>query len=346
MGVIAAGTLLIIYLARWTSALSDTVIFGISALLLVALAWALGEATDQLGRTLGPRISGILNATFGNLPELVIVLLLVRSATDTPSNLAIAQASIIGSVLGNMLLVLGASFFAGGMKNGVQVFGKEFARAQTSMLTVAVIAISFPTALFLLDGEAKRHIEGLSVATSVVMLVAYVVSTAWFLSRTASVVDKAPARWTAKTSLVTLAISAAGVGIMSELLVGSIEHTVEDIGISPVFLGMILVPIIGNIAEHFVAVQIAWRNDIDFAMTVALGSSVQVAMALAPIAVLMSPLFGPQLTLAFEPIAIAAMFLSVSLVTLLTSDSESTWLDGVLLLTVYAILGIAFWYPS
>ena len=322
-------------------------IFVVSALSLVVLAWLLGAATEQLGEHLGPRIAGTLNATLGNLPELVVVALLIHEAKQSPELIEVAKASLIGSVLGNVLFVLGLAFLLGGLRHGTQTFRRPFASLTSTMLILALAAIAVPD-LILLQGDAGAdHLSGLSIAIAIVLLMIYVASTFYFLRDGDD--DHAPssaheARWSKPLASMVLVASAIGVGVVSEALVGSMEHTIEEVGISASFMGFILVPVVGNIAEHLVAVQLAWRNQMDFGVTIALGSSVQVALLIVPLAVFLSHAIGNPINLTFEPRQLLAIGLAALIVPTLVSDGESTWIEGLQLLALYAVIAIGFWY--
>lgn len=346
-GMLAGGVLLtaLVIALEFVFHASEPVIFGVAAATLALLALLLGDATEQLGHTTGPRIAGFMNATLGNLPELVVVLLLVHEAKDHPELLEVAKASIMGSVLGNVLFVLGLAFFLGGLRWGTQKFTETFASLHASMLVLAVAALAIPTLIEQLRGEASEHIGGISFATAVVMFIVYLASQVFFF-RDAShvVVEKGSATWTRKLSTIVLVGSAIGVGVVSEALVASMEATIREVGISETFMGFILVPIVGNIAEHLVAVQLAWRNDIEFGMTIALGSSVQVAIGLAPVALFLSYLLGNPLDLVFEPLQLLALALAAIITPILVSDGESTWIEGLMLVALYVLIAIGFWY--
>jgi Ca2+:H+ antiporter len=324
----------------------DVGIFTLSAIALMLLAWVLGHATEQLGAHVGGRIAGILNATLGNLPELVIVLLLIRAATPHNDLIDVAKASILGSVLGNVLFVMGAAFLVGGLRHGTQRFKSTFASLHGTMLLIAVAAISVPTLIHARPNtEAAHHIGGISIAAAVILLVVYIASLRFFLTDTEhSAEDEEPAHWSKWTSLAVLAGSAVGVGIVSEALVKSMEHTIQEVGISASFMGFILVPIVGNIAEHLVAVQLAARDDVDFSITIALGSSVQVALGLAPIALLASHLMATPLDFVFDPLQLLSLVLAALIVPTVVNDGESTWIEGLMLLSVYVLIAVGFWF--
>ncbi len=345
MGLAAAATALVVGMEL--AHVGEVTIFAVAALTLVVLAWLLGGATEQLGEHLGPRIAGSLNATLGNLPELVVVVLLINEAKEYPELIEVAKASLIGSVLGNVLFVMGLAFLLGGLRHGTQKFRASFANLTSTMLVLAVAAIAIPDLLQVQNAEGAEHLKELSVAIAVVLFAVYVASMFFFLKDTDDA--HAPsaaheARWSKGFASGVLALSAVGVGVVSEALVGSMEHTIQEIGISPAFMGFILVPVVGNIAEHLVAVQLAWRNQMDFGVTIALGSSVQVALLLVPMALFFSYLVGNPIDLTFETRQLLALGLAALIVPILVSDGESTWIEGLMLLALYAVIAIGFWY--
>lgn len=331
------------------SGAGDIAIFMTSAVTLMLLAWLLGHATEQLGEHLGGRVAGFLNATLGNVPELVLVVLLIREAAHEPALIEVAKASLIGSVLGNVLFVLGMAFLLGGLRHGTQIFRKSFANLNSTMLIVALAAIAVPKLTDYQGDEGAHHLRGLSIAIAIVLFVVYLASTFYFLKdsdeeHAPSAAEDETSHWSVFMSLGVLAAAALGVAVVSEALVGSMEHTITELGISPSFMGFIIVPIIGNIAEHLVAVQLAWRNQMDFAVTIALGSSVQVALLVVPLAVLFSHLVGNPIDLTFETRQLLAIGLSALIVPALVSDGESTWIEGLQLLALYSVIAIGFWY--
>jgi len=345
LGIGAAATATVI--AMELAHVGEVAIFAFSALTLVVLAWLLGGATEQLGEHYGPRIAGTLNATLGNLPELVVVVLLINEAKQAPELIDVAKASLVGSVLGNVLFVLGLAFLLGGLKHGTQHFRSSFANLNSTMLVLAVAAIAVPDLLEVQNAEGAEHLKELSIAISVVLLAVYVASMFYFLKDGDE--QHAPsgaheARWSKGLAVTVLGLSAVGVGVVSEALVGSMEYTITEIGISPAFMGFILVPVVGNIAEHLVAVQLAWRNQMDFGVTIALGSSVQVALLIVPLAVFFSYVVGNPIDLTFETRQLLALGLAAIIVPILVSDGESTWIEGLMLLALYSVIAIGFWY--
>ena len=314
-------------------------IFASTALALIGLAWVLGQATESLGHHSGPRIGGILNATFGNAAELIITIFALSAGLTT-----VVKASIIGSISGNVLLVLGASLLFGGLKNGIQSFSAEIAGINASMLAIVAAALSLPTIFaFTSPGPSPTT---LSIEVAVVMFVLYVLYLVYILRSPGGSAqgegEEAPFGRTA--SLVLLFVATAAVAYVSEAFVGAIEPLTEEYGISELFVGVILVPIVGNIAEHVVGVQIAYKNDMDFSMGISLGSSIQVALLVTPILVFLGPLLGHPLHLIFTPLELAALGAAVVVTGFVALDGKSNWLEGAMLCGVYLIAALAFFF--
>jgi Ca2+:H+ antiporter len=314
-------------------------IFGVSALALVGLAWVLGQATESLGHHAGPRIGSILNATFGNAAELIITIFALAAGLTT-----VVKASIIGSIIGNVLLVLGASLLLGGLKNGAQTFSATIAGINASMLAIVAAALSLPT-IFAATTPGPSPTT-LSIEVAVVMFVLYVLYLIFYLRSpeggVATGEGHAPFGRTA--SLVILLGSTAAVAFVSEAFVGAIEPLTEEFGISELFVGVILVPIVGNIAEHLVGVQIAYKNNLDFSMAISLGSSIQVALLVTPILVFLGPLLGHPLRLVFTPLELGALAAAVVVTGFVALDGRSIWLEGAMLCGVYVIAALAFFF--
>jgi Ca2+:H+ antiporter len=313
-------------------------IFAASALALIGLAWVLGQATESLGHHAGPRIGGILNATFGNAAELIITIIALSAGLTT-----VVKASIIGSVIGNVLLVLGASILLGGLKNGIQSFSAEIAGINASMLAIVAAALSLPT-IFAITSPGPGPTT-LSIEVAIVMFVLYVLYLLYILrSPGGSAEREGEAPFGRTASLVLLFVATAAVAYVSEAFVGAIEPLTEDYGISELFVGVILVPIVGNIAEHVVGVQIAYKNDMDFSMSISLGSSIQVALLVTPILVFLGPLLGSPLRLIFTPLELAALGAAVIVTGFVALDGKSNWLEGAMLCGVYIIAALAFFF--
>ncbi len=314
------------------------VLFAVSALALIGLAWVLGQATESLGHHSGPRIGGILNATFGNAAELIITIFALSAGLTT-----VVKASIIGSIIGNVLLVLGASLLIGGLKNGTQSFSSEIAGINASMLGIVAAALSLPT-IFAVTNPGPSPTT-LSIEVAVVMFVLYVLYLIYILSGPGGgAQSEVEAPFGRTASLVLLFVATAAVAFVSEAFVGAIEPLTEDYGISELFVGVILVPIVGNIAEHVVGVQIAYKNDMDFSMGISLGSSIQVALLVTPILVFLGPFLGSPLRLIFTPLELGALGAAVVVTGFIALDGKSNWLEGAMLCGVYVIAALAFFF--
>jgi Ca2+:H+ antiporter len=318
----------------------NTLVFVASGLALVALAWVVGVATEQLGASSGPKIGGVLNATFGNAAELIITIFAIRAG-----QLEIATASITGSILGNTLLVLGASFFAGGLRNGLQQFNQRVAGMNASMLALAVIGLGIPT---LFGHVAERgNVQSISDVTAGILLLLYVLMLIYYF-RTPEAAH-APAgdggaHWRGRVAMALLLLSTATVAVIADVFVGTLGQVVADLGISAVFLGLIIVPIVGNIAENIVGIKLAYENDMDFSMLVSLGSSLQIALGVAPLLVFISLLTPHHFDLLFPTIQVVSLAAAVFITALIAVDGESNWLEGAQLMAVYGIIATAVWY--
>ncbi|MFZ2487236.1 MAG: calcium/proton exchanger [Anaerolineae bacterium] len=323
------------------------VIFGASALAVIPLAGLLGEATEVLAEKIGPRFGGLLNATLGNAAELIITIIAIRAG-----QMELVKASLIGSVVGNILLVLGLSILLGGLKNGTQHFSRTNAGMDATMLILAVIAISVPSIFNHAIEPDKLRVEELSLTTAAVMLLIYVLSIIYMLRLKSPEKDDSTGikpshtapRWNMTIALGILAASVVGIAIMSEFLVGSMEPVTESLGLTPFFVGIIIIPLIGNVAEHLVAVQVAMKNQMDLSLSIANGSSLQIALFVAPVLVFISLLLGNPLTLEFNNFELIALTASGVIATFISMDGQSNWLEGAMLLAVYLILALAFFF--
>ena len=315
------------------------VVFAVSALALIGLAWVLGQATESLGHHAGPRVGGILNATFGNAAELIITIFALAAGLTT-----VVKASIIGSIIGNVLLVLGASLLLGGLKNGTQTFSATIAGINASMLAIVAAALALPTIFAATDPGSTP--TTLSVEVAVVMFVLYVLYLVFYFRSPEGGIatGEGHAPFGRVASLALLLGSTAAVAYVSEAFVHAIEPLVEEYGISELFVGVIIVPIVGNIAEHIVGVQIAYKNQMDFSMAISLGSSIQVALLVTPILVFLGPLLGHPLRLVFTPLELGALGAAVLVTGFIALDGKSNWLEGAMLCGVYAISALAFYF--
>ena len=326
---------------------SALIVFAASALAVIPLAGLMGQATEALAERTGPRLGGLLNATLGNAAELIITLFAIRAGL-----LDLVKASIIGSILGNLLLVLGFSILVGGIKNGLQKFDRGHAGLDATMTILVVIALSVPSIFNAAIEPDTARVEELSLTTAAAMLAIYGLSILYALRRPRAEAEPAPMvkpahagpRWSPRVSLGVLAASTAAIALMSEFLVGAVEPVTAALGLSEFFVGIILIPIIGNVAEHLVAVQMAIKDQMDLSLSIALGSSLQIALFVAPALVFVSPLLGHPLTLEFNGFELIALTASALIAALVSLDGESNWLEGAMLLVVYVILGLAFFF--
>src|SRR4051812_5508688 len=333
-----------------------TVVFAASALGIIPTAALMGRATEELAARSGPGIGGLLNVTFGNAPELIIALFALGQGLQE-----VVKASIVGSIIGNILLVMGAAMLAGGLRRDKQTFSRTGAAIQSSMLMLAAAALLMPAIFELVEGqglpkpsdEAVHYggtVEHLSLAVAIVLIVTYCLGLVFSLKTHRDIFnpeyeDEDSWGWSVRTSVIALAIAGVLVGVMSEVLVGSITEASESIGLSEFFIGAIVVAIVGNAAEHWVAVLVAMKNKMDLAVNIAIGSSAQVALFVAPVLVLASYFIGPHpLALVFNGFELGAILLAVLIANYITQDGESTWFEGVQLLAVYLVFGIAFYY--
>ena len=315
-------------------------IFALTSLALIGLAWVLGHATASLGPAAGPRLGVILRATFGNAAELIITIFALAAGLTT-----VVKASIIGSIIGNVLFVLGASLLLGGLKNGTQSFSATIAGVNASMLAIVAAALSLPTIFALtIDGPNPTT---LSVEVAVVMFVLYVLYLVFVFrspeGRATGGVEHEP-QFGRVASLMVLLVATIAVAYTSEAFVGALEPMTEEIGLSELFVGVIIVPVVGNIAEHIVGVQIAYKNQMDFSMGISLGSSIQVALLVTPILVFLGPFLGHPLRLVFTPLELGALAAAVIIMGFVALDGRSNWLEGAMLVGVYLISALAFFF--
>jgi Ca2+:H+ antiporter len=335
---------------------SAIVVFAASALGIIPTAALMGRATEELSARSGPGIGGLLNVTFGNAPELIIALFALGKGLQE-----VVKASIVGSIIGNILLVLGAAMLAGGIGREKQTFSRTGAAIQSSMLMLAAAALLMPAIFELVEGqglpkpsdEAVHYggtVEHLSLAVAIVLIVTYILGLVFSLRTHRDIFnpeyeDEDSWGWSVRTSVIALAIAGVLVGIMSEVLVGSITEASQSVGLSEFFIGVIVVAIVGNAAEHWVAVLVAMKNKMDLAVNIAIGSSGQVALFVAPVLVLASFFIGPYpLALVFNGFELGGILLAIMIANYVTQDGESTWFEGVQLLAVYIVFGIAFYF--
>jgi Ca2+:H+ antiporter len=317
-----------------------------ASLAIIPLAGLIGEATESLAAYTGPRIGGLLNATLGNAAELIITIVAIREGL-----LELVKASITGSIIGNLLFVLGLSMLWGGVKNGTQTFERRRAQADSIQLFLAVTALAVPS-LFVRSAEGINgvtQVELLSLGVAGLMVAIYALGLIFSLRggegpltrQSAEAVVHRPA-WGVRGALGVLGLATLGVVWLSEVLVQQVQPVVLSLGVSEFFLGVILVPVVGNIAEHLVAVKVAARNQMSLSVEIAVGSSLQIALFVVPVLVFLSLALGHPLTLVFNGFELIALIGAVVIVNQVASDGESNWLEGAELLALYLILALAF----
>jgi Ca2+:H+ antiporter len=333
-------------------------VFAASALGVIPTAALMGRATEELAHRSGPGIGGLLNVTFGNAPELIIALFALGAGLHE-----VVKASVVGSILGNILLVMGASMLLGGLRRDRQRFEPRAASAQSLLLLLATVALIMPAIYELVAGgglpnpadraiEFPARLQALSVGVALVLLASYAAGLVFSLKTHSHLFnpsheeeDHGGEPWSVRKSVIMLAIAGAAVGWMSEILVHSITEASETIGLSPFFVGVIVVAVVGNAAEHWVAVYFAARDKMDIAVNIAVGSGAQIALFVAPVLVLASFFIGPfPMALVFNGFEIGAILLSILITDEITQRGESTWYEGLQLLAVYLVLALTFYF--
>src|SRR6478672_1044660 len=323
----------------------QSVLFIVSAAAILGLAWVVGLSTERLGSITGPQVGGILNATFGNIAELIISFFALQAGL-----IEVVKASITGSIIGNLLLVLGASALLGGLKNGVQRFDQRVAGSNAALLVLAAIGLFIPGVFAATTAQPTQgSLVEESVLVALLLMVGYAVSLVFqFTNPTTTLGGHEPAEghggppWSGRTAVGVLLAAAALLAVLSEILVSAINGFIAAFGLSQFFVGVILIPTIGNLAEHLVAVQLALKNKMEFAMAVAFGSSLQVALFVGPVLVLLGLVVSQPMDLVFAPLEVAAVGAAVAISALIAYDGESNWLEGALLILVYVILAVSF----
>lgn len=326
---------------------NPSIVFVTSMLAIVPLAKLMGYATEEIALRTGPGLGGLLNATFGNAVELIIAFFALRAGL-----LQVVQASIVGSIIGNILLVLGLALLLGGLKHKSQHFNRSAAGVNTSLLTLSVVALMMPAALVATSPATEQTLTGLSNLShwaAFILIGIYALFLLFQLKTHTHLYDGSShgegveepklQMWPAVGLLL---LATAVVAVEAEFLVGSISHVAETWGLSELFIGVILVPVIGNAAEHLTAVTVAMKNKMDLSLGVAIGSSTQIALLIAPLLVLVGWAIGQPLTLNFGVFEVVTVFVSILIVNFIALDGESNWLEGAMLLGTYGIIALAF----
>ncbi|MBV8229757.1 MAG: calcium/proton exchanger [Planctomycetaceae bacterium] len=337
-------------LIAWVAEAPALAQFAVASLAIIPLAGLIGEATEALAFHLGPGIGGLLNATFGNAAELIIALFALFRGLDD-----VVKASLTGSILGNLLLVMGASVFAGGLRFPIQRFEKTAAGAAATLMVLAAVGMVIP-AIFhrLVSPSAVVAEHKLSLTVSVVLILAYVLNLVFSLVTHKNLYnprDEDPettlhpgVEWGRRKSTIILIVATALVALMSEVLVAAVEEASRTVGLTQVFVGVIVVAIVGNAAEHSTAVLMALKDKMDLSVGIALGSASQIALFVTPLLVLVSYARLEPMDLLFTPMEVLAIILAVIVARMVAEDGESNWLEGAMLLMVYVVLGLAFFF--
>ena len=324
---------------------NPVLIFLISAVALATLATVVGHATEQLGNYLGPGPTGVLQASVASMPELFVSFFALRAGLVT-----VVQSAIVGSILANTLLIMGLAFLFGGLKNGTQRFGSERPRAMAILMVLAVSALVVPTLADAIHTPAEAHEEALSIASAIVLLGVFAASIpfSWKggpIGENIPVAELDEQPWPMSRAIIVLVIAGIVTAFVSDWFVQALEPTMESWGISQAFAGLVIVAIAGNAVENVVGIRLAIKNKVDFAISVILNSSLQIALALTPILILLSYFFTPvALTLVLPELLVVALALAAILSALIVYDGESNWLEGIALIGLYIMIAISFWW--
>jgi Ca2+:H+ antiporter len=340
LGVAAAG------LTRYAD-LGPVTAFACSAVAVALLATVVARSVDQIGERLGAGATGVLQSALGNLPELFIALFALHSGLVT-----VVQAAIVGSILGNVLFILGLAFLVGGLKHGTLRFDSERARTICTLMLLAVAALLVPSLAAFVHTPASRHEHALSIIAAVVLLLVFALSVPASLRRSTGAPSPAerteepphPPRWPLWLAVALLALSGLLAALVSDWFVHALEPAIAALHISQAFAGLIIVAIAGNAIENVVGIQLAARGSADYALSVILNSPLQIALVLAPVLVLVSPFVGTTLTLVLPPLLVTTLIVSVVVSALIIYDGEAIWLEGVALLGLYVVIAAAFWW--
>ena len=315
--------------------------FIVAGLAVAALAAVIGQAIEQVGDRLGPGATGLLQSTLGNLPELFVGLFALNDGLT-----GVVRAALVGSVLGNAVLVLGCAFVAGGIRHGPQKFDPEEPRLNASLLLLVVAALLVPTLASKLGTPAAAHAGALSNACAVVLLIVYAASVPFYLrNRSRPAPSPAGNVWPLRLSVTVLALASGAAAVSADWFVAPLQQATRSIGLSQTFTGLVVVAIVSNAVEHVVGIRFALKAKPEYAISTTLNSPLQVALLLTPALVLLSTVVGPaKLTLVFPPLLVAALGISAVVVTVVVYDGEYTWLEGVALIGLYCIIATAFWW--
>ncbi|WP_310963569.1 calcium/proton exchanger [Nocardioides terrisoli] len=321
---------------------NTTVAFVVSAAAVAVLASLVGRSVDQLGDRFGPGATGVLQSALGNLPELFISIFALKAGLDS-----VVRSALVGSILANLLLVLGLAFLVGGLRNGTQQLGSERARTLSVLMLLSVVAMAFPSLAHWVHSPAQDHEKAFSTIVSIILIAVFVLSLPFSLRRDTQGAspEAEPPRWPIALAIGMLAASGALAAFVSDWFVAALQPAMESLNISQAFAGLVVVAIAGNAVENVVGVQLAARGNSEYAFSVVLNSPLQISLVLAPVLVLISTIFGlGSLTLVFSPLLVAALLAAVILAALISVDGESTWLEGATLIALYVVIATSFWW--
>ncbi|MGI8637830.1 MAG: calcium/proton exchanger [Segetibacter sp.] len=320
--------------------------FIITAGALALLAMVVGDATEQLGSRMGPGATGILQSALGNLPELFVGIFALRAGLNK-----VVQAALIGSILSNSLLVFGLALLLGGIKNGTQRFKSDPPKMITTLMILAFGALAIPTLTSMLHTSAERHLDALDIYVAIVLLILFFASTYFFLKGDKAVITedqsagKTAPSWSLSLTLVVLAVAGAGAAFVSDWFVEALQPAMKSLGINETFAGLVIVAIAGNAIENLVGIQLALRNQTDYAVSVIMNSSLQIALGLFPLLVLLSYILGGAiLSFVLTPMLLACLALAVIVSAFIVFDGEVIWLEGLALVGLYSLIAAAFWW--
>jgi Ca2+:H+ antiporter len=318
--------------------------FLVTAAALAMLAMVVGDATEQLGKRMGPGATGILQSALGNLPELFVCIFALRAGLAH-----VVQAALIGSILGNSLLVFGLALFLGGLKNGRQVFNSGPPKMIITLMILAFAALAIPTLTHRLHTQADRHLNSLNIFLAIVLLVLFAASTYFFLKGDKAVVaeheEETTKPWALSITLIILALSGLAAAFVSDWFVEALQPAMKSLGINETFAGLVIVAVAGNAIENLVGIQLALRNQTDYAVSVILNSSLQIALGLFPLLVLLSYFLGGAiLSFVLPPMLLVSLALAVIVTAFIVFDGESIWMEGLALVGLYCLIAAAFWW--
>ncbi len=318
--------------------------FAVTAVALALLAMIVGDATEQLGSLMGPGATGVLQSGLGNLPELFVCIFALRAGLDH-----VVQAALIGSILGNSVLVLGLALFFGGLKNGTQRFNSEPPKMIVALMLLASATLVIPTLAKELHTPAESHILSLDIFLAVILLVLLAANIYFSVKGDPAIsiksTDEGHAKWSLKLTIVVLAMAGVGAALVSDWFVEALQPAMASLGISEAFAGLVVVAVAGNAIENLIGIQLAWRNQADYAISVIQNSSLQIALGLFPVLVLLSYFLGGAiLTFVLSPMLVAVLLIAVIVSAFIIYDGESIWLEGLALIGLYCIIASAFWW--